>query len=708
MKQLMVALAVTALTAVGFADEHDWFTAGFGASAESIGGKWAEGAIGVAAAPQWDEKTLVLPSASESVVFQADESRSAVEDTSVFFDTTVGFVVCKELPDIEPGAKTGICALKDGNFYVVGYDDEGASNKWVDTGISSISGSVPVTLSVTNGIARYTIDSTPIDDVNISAVAKDFREVHYAGTGTVTRLNAKYSSYEVDINLSSVAIESLVTTCEVSRAEVGSTVKVRFMNGEKASTKPNTWFDFVVRGDGSLEYTGDPSELPTAKDAAAGVGDDFFATLEEAFEAVEEGGTITILSSLTNRSNFAITKDCTIDANGNLVLFTGEIAIEADVNLVCSGETTGKGFKFGPDPEAFVQKAAYVLIAADKTLDATGLSFGEGLDFGSESDCYFCLDLGAVYKQSSENWSDYVWDRAPWWGCGYGYELKRMVTDETAIFTAVPEGTLWVMFHDAEVTDASVTNNIREFTADTETFALPTSNEVQAVENMLFLGWTNYAGTVVTQIVQGTTKDVDVYAVWESLYKVVTFTTNGVENVVATTNIYKGTALTEAEIPEIFTTLKGAWDVDPVGATITCDTNFNFKISAGGWEQAESAPEGAKASEVWGDEIPAALAGADAKKLAKWAEDNGIAFEDGATIKPEAFLLNCANDEAAIEAALTEFKFVKVLPEEKPVEDWFGDDFKYNGTLTILGSDDLVNWVEAKATHHFFKGVLSF
>lgn len=705
MKRLIVALAVTAMAAVGFAE--DWFTAGFGEGAESTGGNWVAEQAGVTAAPKWNDKTLVLTSSGDPVVFNADESKSVIDDTSVIVETSVGFVGCVDLPAIAVGAKTGICAMKGGNFFVVGYDGEGSSNKWVDTGIAAGgAGEIPVTLAVTNNVAWYTIDGTALGGIDISA--NYLGAVHYGGTGTVTRLEADNFSYEVDINLESAAIENLIATCKVTRAEVGATVEVQYLDGAKVSSDSTTWFKYKVLKNGDLELVEGQGELPKGIEAVVCVGSKPYGSLAAAVKELTAGDTLTFIADATNL-NCTIEKDCTIDANGHVVIFRGRTTFGGNVNLICSGEKAGKGFVFEADPEVFKKpNDCWVFVKAGKTLDLSELSFEEGVKLTDKRNYHVCLDMGSTYKQGDAGWDNTIGDELPGWACDFGYEMKKTVRDGLVTIVVVPEGTLWVTFFDAEVTDASVTNNIREFTTKTETFALPTSNEVQAVENMLFLGWTNYAGTVVTQIVQGTTKDVDVYAVWESLYKVVTFTTNGVENVVATTNIYKGTALTEAEIPEIFATLKGAWDIDPVGATITCDTNFNFKISAGGWEQAESAPEGAKASEVWGDEIPAALAGADAKKLAKWAEDNGIAFEDGATIKPEAFLLNCANDEAAIEAALTEFKFVKVLPEEKPVEDWFGDDFKYNGTLTILGSDDLVNWVEAKATHHFFKGVLSF
>ena len=55
----------------------------------------------------------------------------------------------------------------------------------------------------------------------------------------------------------------------------------------------------------------------------------------------------------------------------------------------------------------------------------------------------------------------------------------------------------------------------------------------------------------------------------------VTFTVDEEEIPDSTTNVLRDTTLTAEMIPDV-TDLEGAWDVNPVGAIITCETNFNF------------------------------------------------------------------------------------------------------------------------------------
>ena len=121
-----------------------------------------------------------------------------------------------------------------------------------------------------------------------------------------------------------------------------------------------------------------------------------------------------------------------------------------------------------------------------------------------------------------------------------------------------------------------------------------------------------------------------------------------------------------------------------------------------GWEDAEKAGDTATAADVWGAAVPADLAGVNAKRLAAWATAKEVAFASAATIKSEAFLLNCANTDAAVEKAKDEFRFTSIKPGEVPEID--GD---FNGTVVIKGSTDLKTWNEkASASDSFYKAVL--
>lgn len=125
-------------------------------------------------------------------------------------------------------------------------------------------------------------------------------------------------------------------------------------------------------------------------------------------------------------------------------------------------------------------------------------------------------------------------------------------------------------------------------------------------------------------------------------------------------------------------------------------------VGRSGWDDAETAAEGARASEVWAA-FPQVLAESDAKKLAAWAKASGVVFAAAETIDPEAFLLNCSNTVEAIEAAKAAFRFEAIEPGEIPTID--GD---YNGRISVKGSNDLENWSDAEATDSFFKAELGF
>lgn len=97
------------------------------------------------------------------------------------------------------------------------------------------------------------------------------------------------------------------------------------------------------------------------------------------------------------------------------------------------------------------------------------------------------------------------------------------------------------------------------------------------------------------------------------------------------------------------------------------------------------------------------------KTLAAWADDNDIAVESAPIVRPQAFLFNCANTEAAIDAKTKEFFFtsddLQTILDGGELTTLNG--VEHNGHLTILGSTDLKNWHVKQAGDRFFKGRLT-
>lgn len=75
-----------------------------------------------------------------------------------------------------------------------------------------------------------------------------------------------------------------------------------------------------------------------------------------------------------------------------------------------------------------------------------------------------------------------------------------------------PEPTVYTITY----VDAVVTNGVTEFTAETETFQLPTAADVEERAGGEFKGWTNELGVVVSQVEKGTDHNLTFYAVWEA------------------------------------------------------------------------------------------------------------------------------------------------------------------------------------------------
>ena len=107
--------------------------------------------------------------------------------------------------------------------------------------------------------------------------------------------------------------------------------------------------------------------------------------------------------------------------------------------------------------------------------------------------------------------------------------------------------------------------------------------------------------------------------------------------------------------------------------------------------------------------ITNALATADAKAVATWAEANNVAYADKGSILPEAFLLDCANTQAAIDEAAATFKItaITVSGDTVTIAPADGADYR-NGKVVIEGTATLspISWHEKTDGDHFFRATL--
>lgn len=210
-------------------------------------------------------------------------------------------------------------------------------------------------------------------------------------------------------------------------------------------------------------------------------------------------------------------------------------------------------------------------------------------------------------------------------------------------------------------------------------------------------------------------------------------TTTGGENAEIVTDPANVSALTEATDVTITATatngftyatvdLSGTdWSYNSNDDAISMTTNISENTTvvvpdAVSEQSQEDWPEGedliAAEGKAAGDLFPGitnTLATADAKAVATWAEANNVAYAAKGSILPEAFLLNCANTQAAIDEAAANFKVtaITVVGDTVTITPADGADYG-NGKVVIEGTATLspISWHEKTDGDHFFRATL--
>ena len=209
-------------------------------------------------------------------------------------------------------------------------------------------------------------------------------------------------------------------------------------------------------------------------------------------------------------------------------------------------------------------------------------------------------------------------------------------------------------------------------------------------------------------------------------------TTTGGANATVTTNPADVSALTEETEVTITATaaqdytydgvdLGTDWTYDSQADAISMTTNISENTTvvvpdAVSEQSQEDWPEGQDLIDAEGkaagdlfNGITNALATADAKAVATWAEANNVAYADKGSILPEAFLLNCANTQAAIDEAAANFKITAITVSGDTVTITPADGADYgNGKVVIEGTATLspISWHEKTDGDHFFRATL--
>lgn len=98
----------------------------------------------------------------------------------------------------------------------------------------------------------------------------------------------------------------------------------------------------------------------------------------------------------------------------------------------------------------------------------------------------------------------------------------------------------------------------------------------------------------------------------------------------------------------------------------------------------------------------------DRTKLEAWATRNGLVVEEALTIKPLAYVFNCANTEAAIAAEQREFKLTIEMRADGTAKVSLPEGKAYNVEPTIQGRPSLETgaWHDRQDGDHFFRAVI--
>lgn len=572
MKKLMVAIAAAAISFAGFA-EGSWFTAGF-TGEESTGGAWLPGQDEVTE-PIFSDGKLVLEDveATAPVVFQATDSKETDEAT-VVFRSAVNFVGFDELPAIDATAKAGVCALTDGNYWVVSYDSEGATNKWFDTGITAILDSADtVTVSVSTNVAVYSFACYE-GDIECPINGNEFQEVCYSGNGTVTSLEADHAFNGLVINLP--VIDGLIVSCDKERAAVGSEVTVNFAAGTKIPSKGSAIY--IVQENGNLTIKPGDSE-PEAYEPAAKIDDELYLTFAEAYTNAAAGATIELCANQDLAID--IEKSITVDLAGKVMTVSKDVKIDGTANTIAltfadSGEIKGS-LVLG---NAFTVKGMSAML----NVSAINVASEGGYLTGVEGSVVLDAEGGspnsklAIFDPEIPSLIVYVGDASY-----VGAPSERFVIEGEVAFATIGDAyvdsfasvqsaidagadEIQLFFEYGGVT--AVPDEEISFESSTVVYAATGADDLDGVD-LLPTGKVTFDGARGAWVYSGEPPTPTSYAV--------TFSTNDVEVVEAETTVEDGEMLDSDQIPEFE---GGAWDIDPSLAVITCDTNFNYTIAA--------------------------------------------------------------------------------------------------------------------------------
>ena len=743
MKKLMIAM--TAASALAFCakaadplDEADF---------EDVSGveytiagdlKWAnsdeEKAVGDSVIKAYDTATETYGSKYLYIDNEEPLNRkvdATVDKTGVYIDSMVKFTAADTAPTTTDGDKlliwlgdedvTGTEGVK--KFYVTAYDTVGTTNAVFETGITGTEDwcQLRVDATFTEGDERmaFTVKIDGADagsytsmDVTSEESAKTLASVGFQGSGAID--NYTYGENEglteATITLSGENFSATVDGADFTTGtlEPGAEISI-------AAATEKGYVITSVEGDcGKWDEESGVFTLDEAFTASAytitvttKLGDVTvdgvpYATLAAAFDAIaENGGTIKLASDITLVNDGGTTagqmldvaSETTIDLNGKTISFTSGEGVDPDTAFLTIDSTLTITDSSEEQTGKMVAGEGLTLISNNGTLVVTGGTFDGNIIQNGEltADDYDVTvvdedeNIITIAKKSSPETETYtVTVNKPEAGVTVeGAPTEKVAAGDITLTVKAAAGYKNVV---VKVGEETITGEDDQYTITIEA-----DTEIDITVTAI-----TYATLTITQVEN------------------CTITVKQGEDVVetgATFDVDDEVELTVTRAADEGYELDGCEATETIAMTENKTVTAAVKAKSAGetsWDNPKA--ESGTAKEMYGI-TRADLKDVDGTKLATWAKANNIDFATAAdTIALDAFLLNVANDDDAINAAKAEFKCTSIMIDADGTVKVTTPDKTYNGTVTIYGSTKLSkednDWHPQADGDKFFKAVL--
>ena len=390
--------------------------------------------------------------------------------------------VLKLIPTLTLNKTTlGLVYAGSNGTITITYNGDGAlSATSSDTGIAttSVSGNTITVSPVTAGTATITVSAAEgsdylatesktctvtVNKATTSITATEPGDIVKGNQATFTASANPHitGKWEITTSTNAVTIDAGNTTTDATSTTIQYT-------GNNVATSPTTIKIKFIPTDSNYEEA-EKTLTQTVLPAYYKVGNTYYNTLESAYNAVPENGTITLEQDIMDETaNITITKNITIDLQNHTLNKTTEpIKVGQNGTLTITGTKTGTGAE---------QKIGTLETPLGSPISITGGTVNIGLNSGDrDAECPLVKGEQYAISQTSGNWNFYngmlkgkteAYDSNPAnvrTGCGIGTITTDASGYKTAILKITPtfsiDKTAMTLSYDGDAGTITITYN---------------------------------------------------------------------------------------------------------------------------------------------------------------------------------------------------------------------------------------------------------